>query len=936
MKRFTSTILVLCACLFAHAELKVHFTFEDCSSTVGNHTGVLYNGAELTTVGGIPVLSLGANNGYFDMGKSVGEVIATLQEYAISVNVYIPETTTLGGAGNFIYTFANSTNIASDANGCIFLGANGMRYAISPHHWENEQAVEAGSPFPKGQWHTITFVQDRSSAKLYLDQELIAQGGTLMAPSKLGATPYNFLGRSCYATDCYLKDAMYSDFRIYDGVDDVTIKDLTQNIEQLNRSIIEQQVTDLMNKTTLDSDTYHGDILLPMPNENGVTVTWESSDESIVTHSGRVTRPAHDSSTARVTLTATFSKEGISKQKIFIVYIPAHEMSDANIVDSDMMSLSLNGHLENLMTNLYLPTRSKNGCNISWTSSHPSILSHEGELLSQGNDKTDVTLTATISLRNSAATSTFHIKVAKKLPLSYYLFAYFNGNNQWQEQICFALSTDGYNYTPLNNGDPIINSADIALKEAVRDPHILRGEDGYFYMVVTDMRSDEGWSSNDGMVLLRSKDMINWTHTAIDFPTRWPHRFDRNSLTQVWAPQTIYDPEEGKYMVYYAIGESGKNYITYYSYANEDFTDLTEPQVLYNHGGMNTIDADIVWHDGKYHMFFKTEGQGNGIQKATAKTLRGEWTPEYNYLQQTSAAVEGSGVFKKIDSDEWVLMYDCYTSSMYEYCTSTDLSKFTKVCNSANTSIFTPRHGTTITITANEAMRLAANFPSNGLNITDWIDITDDFIESPRFDNNSSVGWTVESKASSQNKSFNTMEFWYGTFNLHQTINVPNGKYRLSVQAFYNPYYDDMGYLYANEVRQSIVQRNSEGMNNNYGPGGWDKVTINGSRRYIPNNMEASNYCFEQGLYNNSIEVEVTDGTLTFGLICNYTSGANWCMFDNFKLEHYGHIDIATVEKITLSSSELTIKEEESAMLTATITPDNALNKNITWSSSNP
>ena len=59
-----------------------------------------------------------------------------------------------------------------------------------------------------------------------------------------------------------------------------------------------------------------------------------------------------------------------------------------------------------------------------------------------------------------------------------YLFAYFNGNAPWQEQICFALSADGYNYTPLNDGKPIISSDTIANKKAVRDPHILRGEDG--------------------------------------------------------------------------------------------------------------------------------------------------------------------------------------------------------------------------------------------------------------------------------------------------------------------------------------------------------------------------------------------------------------------------------------------------------------------------
>ena len=196
-----------------------------------------------------------------------------------------------------------------------------------------------------------------------------------------------------------------------------------------------------------------------------------------------------------------------------------------------------------------------------------------------------------------------------------YLFAYFNGNAQWQEQICFALSDDGFNYTPLNGGAPITNSADIALKEAVRDPHILRGDDGYFYMVVTDMKSGDGWSSNDGLVLLRSSNLIDWTHTAIDFPDKWPDRFNRETLTQVWAPQTIYDPEEEKYMVYYTIGESGTHYKIYYSHANADFTELTEPKLLYDHGA-NTIDADIVWHDDLYHMFFKTEG--NGIQKATA------------------------------------------------------------------------------------------------------------------------------------------------------------------------------------------------------------------------------------------------------------------------------------------------------------------------------
>ena len=124
-----------CALTYAqtteNAELKVHYTFASLSSAVGDHTGTLRGSASLTTMAEKPVLSLGANNGYFDMGASVGNVIATLDNFTISTDVYIPSTTALGANGNFIYTFANSTNIGSAANGCIFFGANETRYTIS-------------------------------------------------------------------------------------------------------------------------------------------------------------------------------------------------------------------------------------------------------------------------------------------------------------------------------------------------------------------------------------------------------------------------------------------------------------------------------------------------------------------------------------------------------------------------------------------------------------------------------------------------------------------------------------------------------------------------------------------------------------------------------------------------------------------------------------
>ena len=86
---------------------------------------------------------------------------------------------------------------------------------------------------------------------------------------------------------------------------------------------------------------------------------------------------------------------------------------------------------------------------------------------------------------------------------SAYLFVYFTGNSKADEAIRFALSEDGYAFRALNNNRPVITSDTISETGGVRDPHILRGADGKtFYMVATDMVSDNGWNSNRGMVLM--------------------------------------------------------------------------------------------------------------------------------------------------------------------------------------------------------------------------------------------------------------------------------------------------------------------------------------------------------------------------------------------------------------------------------------------------
>ncbi len=305
----------------------------------------------------------------------------------------------------------------------------------------------------------------------------------------------------------------------------------------------------------------------------------------------------------------------------------------------------------------------------------------------------------------SALTPAFAEKIEEK-DLAAYLFVYFTGNHISQEAVCYAVSMDGYTYWTLNDNKPVIDSKVISSTGGVRDPHILRCEDRKtFYMVVTDMVSDNGWDSNRAMVLLKSTDLVNWSHSVINMQKRYE---GQEKLKRVWAPQTIYDPEAGKYMVYWSMKYGDGPDVIYYAYANADFTDLEgEPEPLFVPADKKScIDGDIVYKDGIYHLFYKTEGHGNGIRVATTNSLTsGQWKENLEYKQQTKEAVEGAGTFKLIGEDKYILMYDVYMKGAYQFTETTDLEHF-KVIDHEVKMNFHPRHGTIIPITRSELKRI--------------------------------------------------------------------------------------------------------------------------------------------------------------------------------------------------------------------------------------
>ena len=304
---------------------------------------------------------------------------------------------------------------------------------------------------------------------------------------------------------------------------------------------------------------------------------------------------------------------------------------------------------------------------------------------------------------------------------SHYLFTYFTGNETAQQQIFFAVSDNGLDFTPLNDGKPVIEADTISVSGGIRDPHLLRAEDGTWLMVATDMDWQRGKWSNRGIIMMRSSDLIHWSHRAIHFPARFASETAAKA-DAVWAPQVIFDPSMDKYMVYFSLhspkdGPFPRDAV-HYCYANADFTDLEgRPQLLFDFP-TPTIDTDIVRdHEGLFHVFFNTWGNGQtGRRKFVAQSLQ-DWNswklidvvmmPEGINMKS-----EGSSAYPLDDGKTWVLAYDCFANGVFHFCTTTDLEHFTLVRETKATGNFTPRHGSVATITHDEWKRLISTFPS--------------------------------------------------------------------------------------------------------------------------------------------------------------------------------------------------------------------------------
>ena len=310
-----------------------------------------------------------------------------------------------------------------------------------------------------------------------------------------------------------------------------------------------------------------------------------------------------------------------------------------------------------------------------------------------------------------------------------YLFTFFNDATH---SLFMAISYDGYTFTAVNNGRPVIAGDTIAEQRGIRDPHIYRAPNGSFCIAMTDLhvfgreqglrttrweRPDKyGWGNNRGLVLMRSDDLIHWTHHEVRIDQLFPDRFGQ--LGCAWAPQTIWDPHEQRLMVYFTIRQqAGGRTKLYYSYADDDFTTLiTEPKLLFEYPDerIQVLDADICpMPDGRYFMSYVAQENPGGIKYMVSNSIHhfSDYHPQQ--IDAEPRGCEAPNVWKRIGEQKWVLMYDVYSLNPHnfgfvettDFKTFTPLGRFNEGVMKA-TNFQSPKHGSVIHITRAEARRL--------------------------------------------------------------------------------------------------------------------------------------------------------------------------------------------------------------------------------------
>ena len=279
-----------------------------------------------------------------------------------------------------------------------------------------------------------------------------------------------------------------------------------------------------------------------------------------------------------------------------------------------------------------------------------------------------------------------------------YLVSYFKK----VDSVYFAYSLDGKNFTPLNEGKPVLKSR----LGFVRDPFLFRGQDGRFHVVGTDAHFHRLTpnASHDLLFYARSDDLCTWDmQAAIPVATKDKEYVPADSVH--WAPEVTWDPLRKQYLLHWSArsrsGEhplaSGEGIVGVYVDTLEDlytptdfnggdpatflienrfllFDPLNDPRIE----PPKVIDSNLIYADGQFVLFVKDLGTGH--RAYVSDRSNGRYTP-IGPLIGGDTEEGGFAVYRPGNDTPWRFYTDAFKDrdvifAIYE---STDLTAWSPI-----------------------------------------------------------------------------------------------------------------------------------------------------------------------------------------------------------------------------------------------------------------
>lgn len=211
------------------------------------------------------------------------------------------------------------------------------------------------------------------------------------------------------------------------------------------------------------------------------------------------------------------------------------------------------------------------------------------------------TTLALVASLTAALSCIVNVPAAHAATYSAYVMGYFKESpNQSGDSYALhlAVSSDGLSWTPLNQNNPVATPT--AGMQGLRDPYILRKQDGTFVVLATDLK---------GRVFNLNNQYIHvWDSANLTGFSNYRRVRLHGMNTHSWAPEAFWVPSRNQYAVIYS-ANNGTRDVFMVNYTT-DFINMGTAQVFFD-PGFNVLDGDVLVDGNNFYLSYKNLSNGN-------------------------------------------------------------------------------------------------------------------------------------------------------------------------------------------------------------------------------------------------------------------------------------------------------------------------------------